>query len=196
MRKVLIMTLILGVLSTAAFADELDDLIKDAYKQMPSKSKRRMKSGKRILREKKERIIQIDIQLPMLLEKGDYDAAVSRLKEALKLTIELTGKTDSMEVADRLMSLGAVYFTSGNYMKAESALTKASEIGGKIFGPKNIAMANVYRYLALTYVRTGRKREAIEQADLFFDVVVDRFGIDSDNAGEAKKFIKAIHRAE
>ncbi len=197
MRKILgvLLTALIAV-SSIAFADEWKDLINEAYKQMPSKSKRKTRSGRRILQEKVNRIQDIDRRIPQLIRGGDYSRAEDLLKESLSLTIEYYGGMNHIHVAERFLSLGIVYMEAGNPQKAEEAFTWCLNIGEKILGKGSYQLSNVYKFLAIAYYEQDKYTRAAEMADFLLSIYVSKFGPNSAQAEEAKALLKTIYQAQ
>ncbi len=105
---VLILIMILLSLSgnTSASAENWEEFARWHQDHAPSRSKRRTQSGRRLLREKTERIMQIDVQARTVLQNGDYARAEELYKEALGLTIETYGLED-IRVAKALQCWGS-----------------------------------------------------------------------------------------
>ena len=195
-RSLIALAVMLTMSCTLAFGGEWESLVNDALKQMPSASKRRTRSGKRLLREKVERIRQIQVQVPILLRRGDYSRAEELLKESLKLTIEFYGTTDNMNVAEQFMSLGIVYMEMGDAGKAEEVFRWARDIGERIVGRGSYELANVYKFLAVAYYELGNTKLASQNAELFLSIAVGRFGPNSLQADEAKELLRTIKQPQ
>jgi tetratricopeptide (TPR) repeat protein len=177
-----------------ASADEWDDLIKEALKQRPSESKRRTRSGKRLLHEKTERLRRIDAEVPLLMRQGEYSAAEELLKEAFRLTIELYDPED-INVAERFVYLGIVYMEAGKPEKAVKVFERARGIGERIYGKDSYRIANIYRFLAAACYGVGRYEEATESAASYL-VICQRTYSDNDPRTEyARELVKQIEQA-
>jgi len=194
MRKILLaLTLILTVTTGSAASGELDDLIVQAESQKLSARKRDTTSGRRILREKVDRLREIDRQLPALMRDHDYTQAESLAKESLRLTIELYDSVNNVHVAERFLLLGVIYMRAGNNAMAEQALERARAIGESILGRGDHRLANIYSALAAVYYERGDFDRALNNADIFLAITLDRFGPDSPEAERAKNILKLIH---
>jgi tetratricopeptide (TPR) repeat protein len=192
MKKILsalILVFALGI--TTVFAGEWEDLINEALKQAPSKYKRKTRSGRRLLREKRERLLQIDRELPVLLQKGNYARAEEVLKEALRLTIESVG-VNNVYVVERFVSLGIVYMEAGKQFKAIEAFNWALRIGEPILGEGSYQLSNVYKFLAIAYYEAGSYAEAFDNAVLLLSIYRAEFGPDDPRTEEAKELLEKI----
>jgi tetratricopeptide (TPR) repeat protein len=168
-------------------------LIDEALRQAPSKYKRKTKSGRRLLREKRARIIAIDRSLPGLLQRGDYAKAEDVLKEALRLTIESVG-VNNVYVVERFVSLGIVYMESGNQSEAIEAFNWALRIGEPILGEGSYQLSNVYKFLAIAYYEIGNHKGAFDNAVLLVSIYRAEFGADDPRTIEAKELLKKIQQ--
>jgi tetratricopeptide (TPR) repeat protein len=192
----LLLVALIMFFSSVAFAGEWDDLMRDALKQAPSRSKRRTRSGQRLLREKRDRIHVIDRQVPLLMRRGDYREAEGLLKEALKLTIEFYNTTHNLDVAERFVSLGIVYMEEGDQAKAEETFLWALKIGEPILGQGSYRLANVYKFLAIAYYEQGKYRQAAQKAEILLSAYISEFGRDDPRTEEAKELLKKIYEKE
>lgn len=196
MKKVVHIVLILLMLTSInVSAGEWDDLVRDALKQSPSKSKRRTRSGKRLLREKMERIRQIDRDMPFVIQRGDYDGAENLLKESLRLTIELYDEND-IHVADRFVSLGIVYMEAGDPGKAEEVFEIAIGIAETILGAGSFKLFNVYKFLAAAYYEQGKIEKAEDVAAMLLLVCRNKFGDKDQRTKEAREFLSKIYSGQ
>lgn len=194
MLKRVILTIFIILFSCSlSQADEWNDLVREALKQRPSKSKRRTSSGKRLLREKMRRLNEIDHEVPFLIKEGDFVESENLLKEALRLTIEYY-KLEDPHVAERFISLGILYMSAGHPDKAEEAFTWALNIGETVFGQKNFQVSNIYRFLAAAYYEQGKYSKAEQTASTLLSIYVQTFGPKSSQAAEAKELLKKIYK--
>ncbi|MBD3426103.1 MAG: tetratricopeptide repeat protein [Candidatus Omnitrophica bacterium] len=193
MRKILAVTAVIFAVTTlGANADQWDDLVKEALKQRPSQQKRKTRSGKRLLREKRERIAQIDAKVPDLIKKGDYQKAEELFKEALRLTIELY-HPDHLRVAERFLLLGILYMEARMPAKAEEVLLWSLKIGEPILGEGDYRLGNVYLFLARAYFDQNKYELAAEQATLYLMICKAYFGDDNPRTVAARDFLGDIY---
>jgi tetratricopeptide (TPR) repeat protein len=195
MKKWLFALVVMFVAVSAAFAGEWEDLINSALKQAPSRQKRKTRSGKRLLREKRERIDQIDRLLPSLIQKGEYSQTESVLKESLKLTVETYGVKD-LHVADRFTSLGILYMAAGKQAKAEETFLWALKIGSEVLGRESYQLSNIYRFLAAAYYEQGKYKEAAAVGEELLAIYTGQFGKDDPRTAEAKELLKKIYEKQ
>lgn len=193
-RLLLTVFLILTFAATTVYADEWESLVNEALKQKLSKSKRRTRSGRRILREKVERLHAIDAQVPVLIQQRDYGRAESLLKESLSLTIELYDKIDDIHVVERFVRLGILYTHAGNREKAQEVYRWALSLGEPILGKGSYQLSNVYRSLAVMYYDQGKYSRAEENANLYMSGMIGHFGVNSPQAEDAKRLLKKVYK--
>lgn len=183
---------ILVLVSTSVCADEWDDLISAAKEQAPSRSKRKTRSGKRLLMEKAQRMREIDVEVPLLIERKRYETAEAALIEALRLSIESYGMED-MGTADRFAALGIFYARTGRSPEAIGALKRTLNIAEPLIGKDNYRLAAVYQMLAAAYYDLGEYDNAGKNVESLLSGAIDRFGPDSSQAKTAKQLLSKIY---
>jgi len=194
MRKVMLTLALVVAVSCVSFADQWEDLVNSALEGAPSRSKRKTSSGRRLLREKVERVREIDRRVPILIQHTEYAQAESLLKEALKLVVEFHGGIKHLDVAERFASLGIVYMASGDPRQASGAFTWALDIAGSILGAADYKLANLYRFRAAAYYHEGRYKEAEDDAGMLLSIAASTFGPDSPQAAEAREMLRKIYQ--
>ncbi|MBF0252182.1 MAG: tetratricopeptide repeat protein [Candidatus Omnitrophica bacterium] len=191
----LIMIAAMLVFTENCHADNIDDLIKEAEQNMLSKSKRATTSGKRILREKVDRLNAIDIELPGVINGKNYAKAESLLRESAVLTIQYFNTLNNLSVAEKLTNLGMVYY---NYMgkpnEAKNAFIKALNIAIPILGEKNVQLSGIYSHLAVIYFEEGNIAESRRIAEILLDIYIDNFGPQSPQTHKVKSLLKEIYK--
>ncbi|MGB2601539.1 MAG: tetratricopeptide repeat protein [Candidatus Omnitrophota bacterium] len=196
LKKVLVASaVVLALMSSSVFAGEWDEFIKESLKQRPSESKRKTRSGKRLLREKKERIQEIDATVPALMRVGNYETAEKLFKESLRLTIELY-EPDHLRVSERFMFLGILYMEARDPAKAEKALYWSLKIGEPILGEGDYRLAYVYLYLAQANYDQGKYDAAAGEATVYLMICRVHFGEDDPRTAAARDFLREIYSAQ
>lgn len=193
-KMLLVFTLLLAVTTVASYAGELDDLIAQSEAQKLSARKRNSPSGRRILTEKYERILEVDRQFPALINNYDYTQAENLAKETLRLTIELYDSVNNVHVAERFLLLGVIYMKAGDNAMAGQALQRARGIGEAVLGRGDHRLANIYSALAAVYYERGDYDRALNNADVFLSITMERYGPDSPEVARAKNILKLIHK--
>lgn len=95
-------------------------------------------------------------------KKGDYYKARIILEESLSLFKNKLPK-DYIGLCNALGGIGYVHLELGRYRQAKNTLLKSLDIKNKYFPNQQITLkAWILAYLALTYMRTGNDREAID----------------------------------
>ena len=191
----LVLVTVFTLVSSFAYAGEWDEFIKESLKQRPSERKRKTRSGKRLLREKKERIQQIDSAVPVLMRNRDYGTAEKLLKESLRLTIELYDP-NHLRVAERFMFLGILYMEAGQPGKAEKALYWTLKIGEPVLGEGDFRLAYVYLYLARANYDQGKYDAAADEATLYLMICRANFGDNDPRTVTAREFLQEIYAAQ
>ncbi|MBF0217324.1 MAG: hypothetical protein HQL30_10070 [Candidatus Omnitrophica bacterium] len=188
--------------STVGYADEWDDIIKDAAKNRLSDSKKRTESGKRLIKEKSQRILELDAELPILLEHGDLKQAEQGQSEALRLTVELSDKKDDIKkikdirIPERLIKIGAVLARKGDLGGAMGVLEKSLKIGEPIVKEGSGRLASAYDLLARIYYESGDRKLSEKNATLALGAVLDAYGKDSPELELSKALMRKICRWE
>lgn len=183
------------LLQLTAAADDWDSLVSAALEQAPGRHKRKTSSGKRLLREKIERIQQIDVKVPILINRGAYDEAEGLLKESLKLAIEFYGDEKHMDIAERFSMLGILYTYKKDRVNAENTLTRALDIGEELLGVGDSRLVNIYKLLAYIYYDQGEYTLAMRNAQYLLSAYIDLFGVESDQSDQARDLMKKIYNA-
>jgi tetratricopeptide (TPR) repeat protein len=194
-KKLIVLVAAFTLIASSACAGEWDEFIKESLKQRPSESKRKTRSGKRLLREKRERIQQIDAAVPVLMRNRDYETAEKLMKESLRLTIELY-RPNHLRVAERFMFLGILYMEAGQPEKAEKVLYWALKIGEPILGEGDYRLAYVYLYLARANYDQGKYDAAADEATLYLMICRIHFGENDPRTVTAREFLGEIYDAQ
>ncbi len=193
MKTLLVLLLLIAAFAGQVQAENWEQFIEESLKQSPSAKKRKFNSGKRLLREKAERIMRIDVEVPILMKKGEYSGAETLMKEALRLTIELY-HARNMKVCERFVQLGILYTKWGRPPDAESALEWGMMIGEPIAGKDSIQLAGARSLLAASYYDQGKYDLAAKEGEGLLDIYLGQYGPRSPQVEEVKNFLKNVYQ--
>ncbi|MBD3380155.1 MAG: tetratricopeptide repeat protein [Candidatus Omnitrophica bacterium] len=193
MKILLVLCFLMTALIFSAEAEDWEQFVRKSMEQSPSARKRRLSSGRRLLREKSERIARIEAKAPGLIKEGDYEKAEALLKESLRLTIEIYHTRD-IRTAEGFMNLGILYTRWGKPGEAESALEWCLKIGEPLEGRNSLKLAGARQLLAAAYYDQAKYAEAEKEAEKLLDLYLSHYGPRSKQAEKVKEFLKEVYK--
>ena len=107
-----------------------------------------------------DRVRALDCYAVALRSCGQYNEAIERHQEALKLEEQAASGSDIVSVARALNELALSLWRAGRYIEAEPLFRRALTIDEKALGPDHSGVAAACSNLALVLRDTGRYAEA------------------------------------
>jgi len=97
----------------------------------------------------------------ILLERGEYDAALTKLAECLDIQRKLLkGGELTFEVAQTLLEIGRAYHAKGDLNQSLKSYLEVLEWTKKFFGPRHAFVARISAIVGNLYAESGRAGES------------------------------------
>ena len=93
--------------------------------------------------------------------RGNYDAAVQKLEQSLKIRSQLLGKEDDLVLSSRA-KLASTFWNQGRWKEAEELELQVMEMRKRVLGMEHSATLTSMANLASTFWNQGRWKEAEE----------------------------------
>lgn len=132
----------------------------------------------------------------ILLAKGDYTEATAVAQRANQLAVSIYGES-STKAAPTQKLLSDIYYTLGDYEKAEESVTKALTSQEKQFGRMHIEVAKSISQLSLVKFHRGGNKREIENLMLESrDIMAAKLGQDNPQYAEILKNVAVLYISE
>ena len=95
-----------------------------------------------------------------LFDLGRYDEAEVRLRDSLKRLLKLFGNEPHPALAENIINLASLLYTTGNYSETESLYRQALAMNRKLVGDSHPDVAAAYSNLAFLYHDLGEYEKA------------------------------------
>ncbi len=130
------------------------------------------------------------------LAKGDYTDAEKTASRANQIATSIYGNI-STKTAPTQKLLSDIYFTMGDYEKAQTNITNALTSQEKQFGRNHIEVAKSLAQLALVRFYKGDNRGDVEKQMLEArDIIAAKLGKDNPQYAEVLKHVALVHISE
>lgn len=132
----------------------------------------------------------------ILLANGDYTEAEKIALSVNQMAIKTYGES-STKTAPTQKLLSDIFYTLGDYEKAEANVLKAIASQEKLFGRNHIEVAQSLSQLALIKFHKGDNRQGVEKLLLESrDIIVTKLGKDNPRYAEILKNIAVLYISE
>lgn len=132
----------------------------------------------------------------ILLAKGDYTEAEKTALRANQIAVSTYGETSTKSAPTQKL-LSDIYYTLGDYDKAETSITKAAASQEKQFGRNHIEVAKSISQLALIKFYKGDDKKQIEKLMLESrDIMAAKLGKDNPQYAEILKNVAVLYISE
>src|SRR5690606_1903508 len=132
----------------------------------------------------------------IMLAKGDYTEAERIALRANEIATK-TYSENSTKTASTQKILGDIYYTLGDYDKAETQISKALRSQEKQFGRNHIEVAKSLSQLALIKFYKGDNKKTVESLMLEArDIIVNKLGKENPQYAEILKSMAVLYISE